>query len=193
MCCDTVNRGVAYGDGKIFLQQADSMLVALDAKSGKVVWSVKNGDPKLGAVNTNAPHVFKDKVITGISGGEWGVRGYLSAYDIKTGKHGVARYSTGPDDEMRIDPNNHDDLDRWRDAAGRSRLQPEDLEGRSVEDRRRHDLGLVQLRSEPEPVVLRHRQSQHLEPGPASWRQQVVHDASGRATSTPATSSGFIR
>src|SRR5262245_53829331 len=72
MCCDTVNRGLAYAEGKVILQQADSMLVALDAKSGKVAWSTKNGDPKLGAVNTNAPHVFKDKVFTGISGGEWG-------------------------------------------------------------------------------------------------------------------------
>ena len=48
MCCDTVNRGVAYGDGKIFLNQADTTLVALDAKTGKVVWSVKNGDPTQG-------------------------------------------------------------------------------------------------------------------------------------------------
>ncbi len=105
MCCDTVNRGLAYGDGKIFLQQADSMLVAMDAKTGKVVWSVKNGDPKVGAVNTNAPHVFKDKVITGISGGEWGVRGYISAYNIKDGKMVWRGYSVGPDAEMLIDPN----------------------------------------------------------------------------------------
>jgi len=103
MCCDTVNRGVAYGAGKIFLQQADTTLVALDAKTGKVVWSVKNGDPKVGAVNTNAPHVFKDKVITGISGGEWGVRGYLTAYDINTGKQVWRAYSTGPDAEMLVD------------------------------------------------------------------------------------------
>ena len=48
MCCDTVNRGLAYAEGKIFLQQADSTLVALDAKTGKVVWCVKNGDPKVG-------------------------------------------------------------------------------------------------------------------------------------------------
>jgi PQQ-dependent dehydrogenase (methanol/ethanol family) len=105
MCCDTVNRGLAYAENKIFLQQADSVLVALDAKTGKVVWSVKNGDPKLGAVNTNAPHVFKDKVITGISGGEWGVRGYITAYDINTGKQVWRAYSTGPDAEMLIDPN----------------------------------------------------------------------------------------
>jgi PQQ-dependent dehydrogenase (methanol/ethanol family) len=104
MCCDTVNRGLAYAENKIFLQQADSMLVALDANTGKVIWSVKNGDPKVGAVNTNAPHVFKDKVITGISGGEWGVRGYLTAYDINTGKQVWRAYSTGPDEEMLIDP-----------------------------------------------------------------------------------------
>ncbi|HEY4067282.1 MAG TPA: PQQ-binding-like beta-propeller repeat protein, partial [Burkholderiaceae bacterium] len=104
MCCDTVNRGLAYGAGKIFLQQADSTLVALDAKTGKPVWSVKNGDPKVGAVNTNAPHVFKDKVITGIAGGEWGVRGYITAYDINTGKQVWRGYSTGPDAEMMVDP-----------------------------------------------------------------------------------------
>jgi len=104
MCCDTVNRGLAFGDGKVILQQADSNLIALDAKSGKLVWSVKNGDPKLGAVNSNAPHVFKDKVITGISGGEWGVRGFIAAYDLKTGKPAWKGYSVGPDNEMLMDP-----------------------------------------------------------------------------------------
>jgi PQQ-dependent dehydrogenase (methanol/ethanol family) len=104
MCCDTVNRGLGYGDGKIFLQQADTTLVALDANTGKVVWSVKNGDPKIGETNTNAPHVFKDKVITGISGGEFGVRGRLIAYDIKTGKMAWTAWSTGPDSELLFDP-----------------------------------------------------------------------------------------
>ena len=100
MCCDTVNRGLAYADGKIFLQQADTNLVALDAKSGKELWKVKNGDPKKGETNTNAPHVFKDNVITGISGGEFGVRGYVAAYNIKTGKQVWKAYSTGPDAEI---------------------------------------------------------------------------------------------
>ncbi|MBC7572986.1 MAG: methanol/ethanol family PQQ-dependent dehydrogenase [Herminiimonas sp.] len=104
MCCDTVNRGVAFGDGKIFLQQADTTLVALDAKTGKEVWKVKNGNPKAGETNTNAPHIFKDKVITGISGGEFGVRGRLTAYDIKTGKEVWKGYSVGPDAEMLMDP-----------------------------------------------------------------------------------------
>jgi lanthanide-dependent methanol dehydrogenase len=113
MCCDTVNRGLAYAEGKVFLQQADSTLVALDARTGKVVWSVKNGDPSLGAVNTNAPHVFKDKVITGISGGEWGVRGYLAAYNINSGDLVWRGYSVGPDDEMLIDPNT---TTTWKDG-----------------------------------------------------------------------------
>ncbi|MFT3956139.1 MAG: methanol/ethanol family PQQ-dependent dehydrogenase [Piscinibacter sp.] len=104
MCCDTVNRGLAYAEGKVILQQADSNLIALDAKTGKLVWSVKNGDPKLGAVNTNAPHVFKDKVITGISGGEWGVRGFIAAYNLADGKPAWKGYSVGPDAEMLIDP-----------------------------------------------------------------------------------------
>jgi lanthanide-dependent methanol dehydrogenase len=104
MCCDTVNRGLAYGDGKIFLQQADTTLVALDAKTGKVVWSVKNGNPKIGETNTNAPHVFKDKVYTGISGGEFGVRGRMQAYDIKTGRLVWKAYSEGTDAEMIMDP-----------------------------------------------------------------------------------------
>jgi lanthanide-dependent methanol dehydrogenase len=114
MCCDTVYRGLAYAENKIFLQQADSTLLALDAGTGKVIWSVKNGDPKVGAVNTNAPHVFKDKVITGISGGEWGVRGFLAAYDINTGKLAWKAYSTGPDAEMLMDP---DKTMTWTDGA----------------------------------------------------------------------------
>jgi PQQ-dependent dehydrogenase (methanol/ethanol family) len=105
MCCDTVNRGLAYGDGKIFLQQADTTLVALDANTGKVVWSVKNGDPKIGETNTNAPHVFKDKVLTGISGGEFGVRGRVIAYNIKDGKKVWTGWSIGPDSDLLMDPN----------------------------------------------------------------------------------------
>jgi PQQ-dependent dehydrogenase (methanol/ethanol family) len=106
MCCDTVSRGVAYADGKIFLQQADTTLVALDAKTGKEIWKVKTGNPKAGETATNAPHVFKDKIITGISGGEFGVRGRITAYDMNTGKEMWKAFSTGPDDEMKISPTN---------------------------------------------------------------------------------------
>ncbi|MGI9301368.1 MAG: PQQ-binding-like beta-propeller repeat protein, partial [Gammaproteobacteria bacterium] len=104
MCCDTVARGLAYADGKVFLQQADTTLVALDAASGKVVWKAVNGDPKMGMTNTNAPIVIGDKIYTGISGGEFGVRGFLAAYSINDGSLIWKGYSTGPDDEMLIDP-----------------------------------------------------------------------------------------
>jgi PQQ-dependent dehydrogenase (methanol/ethanol family) len=104
MCCDTVNRGVSYGDGKIFLHQADTTLVALDAKTGKVVWSVKNGDPSKGQTGTSAPHVIKDKILVGISGGEFGVQCHVTAYDIKDGKRLWRAYSEGPDDQIMVDP-----------------------------------------------------------------------------------------
>jgi PQQ-dependent dehydrogenase (methanol/ethanol family) len=104
MCCDTVNRGVAYADGKIFLHQADTTVVALDAKTGKVVWSVKNGDPKKGETNTATVLPVKDKVIVGISGGEFGVRGSVTAYSIADGKLLWRGYSMGPDSDTLIDP-----------------------------------------------------------------------------------------
>ncbi|WP_152207350.1 methanol/ethanol family PQQ-dependent dehydrogenase [Marinobacter changyiensis] len=104
MCCDTVNRGLAYAEGKIFLQQADTTLVALDAESGEVLWQTINGDPSKAETNTNAPLVIGNKIITGISGGEFGVRGYTSAYDINDGKLIWRAYSTGPDETMLIDP-----------------------------------------------------------------------------------------
>jgi PQQ-dependent dehydrogenase (methanol/ethanol family) len=104
MCCDTVNRGLAYADGKIFLHQADTTLVALDAKDGKVVWQAKNGDPTKGETGTSAPMVVKDKVLVGISGGEFGVQCHVTAYDLKSGKQVWRAYSEGPDDQLLVDP-----------------------------------------------------------------------------------------
>lgn len=107
MCCDTVNRGVAYGDGKIILNQADTMVTALDAKTGKVVWSIQNGEAKDGSKGesgTHAPIVIKDKVIVGISGGEFGVRGWVAAYNLKDGSLAWKGYSMGPDADTLIDP-----------------------------------------------------------------------------------------
>jgi len=103
MCCDTVNRGVAYADGKIFLYQADTHLVALDAKTGKEVWKTLNGDVKRGETGTSAPVVANDKVIVGISGAEFGVQGYLSAYNIKDGSLAWKAYNVGPDDQILFD------------------------------------------------------------------------------------------
>ena len=124
MCCDTVYRGLAYADGKIFLQQADTTLVGLDANTGEKLWSTVNGDPKKGETNTASPIVIGDKVYTGISGGEFGVRGFLAAYNINDGSLVWKAYSTGPDDEMLVDPENtmsmgkpvgpNSSLDTWK-------------------------------------------------------------------------------
>ena len=109
LCCDNVNRGLGYGDGKIYLHQNDGNLVALDAKTGAKVWSTLVNDPKVGATNTNAPHVIKDKVLTGCSGAEFGVRCFIAAYNIKDGSLAWKAYSTGPDAEILHDKNTNKD------------------------------------------------------------------------------------
>jgi PQQ-dependent dehydrogenase (methanol/ethanol family) len=110
MCCDTVNRGLAYADGKLFLHQADTSLVALDAKTGNVAWSVKTGDPGKGETGTGAPMVVKDKVYIGVSGGEFGVRGWVTAYSVADGKQIWRAYSEGPDSDVLVDPQKTTDL-----------------------------------------------------------------------------------
>ncbi len=104
MCCDTVNRGVAYGDGKIILNQSDATVVALDAKTGRELWHVKNGDPAKGETMTMAPMIVKDKVFVGISGGEFGTQGRFTAYNLKDGSLAWNAYSVGPDDQLKVDP-----------------------------------------------------------------------------------------
>ncbi|MGH6897465.1 MAG: methanol/ethanol family PQQ-dependent dehydrogenase [Geminicoccaceae bacterium] len=106
MCCDTVNRGPAYADGKIFLLQADNNVVALDAQTGEEIWKVSNGDITKGETGTMSPLVIRDKVYVGISGGEFGVQGHVTAYDINSGELVWRAYSTGPDDMTLMDPQN---------------------------------------------------------------------------------------
>ena len=106
MCCDTVNRGPAYAEGKIFLHLADTTVVALNAKTGEVVWSAVNGDPSKGETNTATVLPVKDKIIVGISGGEFGVRSHVTAYDINTGERVWRAYSMGPDSDTLLDPAN---------------------------------------------------------------------------------------
>lgn len=103
-CCDLVNKGVAYAEGKILISTLDTHVYALDAKTGKVLWSAQNGDPQLGQTMTIAPLVVHDKVIVGISGGEYGVRGHLTAYDLNTGKLVWRANSVGPDSDILFDP-----------------------------------------------------------------------------------------
>jgi PQQ-dependent dehydrogenase (methanol/ethanol family) len=101
-CCDVVNRGAALADGRLFFNTLDNQTIALDAQSGKELWRAKLGDISRGETMTMAPLVVKGKVLVGNSGGELGVRGWLTALDAKTGKIAWRAYSTGPDNEVLI-------------------------------------------------------------------------------------------
>ena len=102
-CCDLVNRGVGYGAGKIIVDALDGQVIALDMNTGKVDWLVHNADPSMGQTLTSAPLIVKDKyVVVGVSGGEFGVRGYLTAYNIANGKRVWRAYSEGPDSDTLI-------------------------------------------------------------------------------------------
>lgn len=103
-CCDVVNRGAVYSGGKIFYNTLDNHTVAVD-EQGKEVWKTKLGDINKGETMTMAPLVVKDKVLVGNSGGEMGVRGWMTALDATSGKIAWRAYSTGPDAECLIGPN----------------------------------------------------------------------------------------
>lgn len=101
-CCDVINRGAAYNNGKIFFNTLDNHTVALDAKTGKELWTVKLGEIGRGQTMTMAPLVVRGKVLVGNSGGELGVRGWLTALDENNGRIVWRAYSTGPDKDVLI-------------------------------------------------------------------------------------------
>jgi lanthanide-dependent methanol dehydrogenase len=103
-CCDVVNRGAAYSNGRIFYNTLDDHTVAVDAATGKLVWKTQVGDINRGETITMAPLVVKNKVLVGNSGGEMGVRGWLTALDAGTGQIAWRAYSTGPDKDVLIGP-----------------------------------------------------------------------------------------
>ena len=94
-CCDVVNRGVAVADGKVVIGALDGRLIALDKDTGKVVWSSQTTDPEKNYTITGAPRIVGNNVIIGNGGAEYGVRGYVSAYDLATGEQ-VWRFYTVP-------------------------------------------------------------------------------------------------
>ncbi len=100
-CCDLVNRGVAYGDGMIIANALDGTVYALNEANGSIVWRYKEANPELGQTVTSAPFVIGEhnRVIVGVSGGEYGVRGYITALDLHTGKRVWRAYSMGPDSD----------------------------------------------------------------------------------------------
>ena len=86
VCCGSNNRGVAILGDTLFMGTLDGHLVAVDARNGRQIWNQEIGDPKLGYSITLAPLIVKDKVLIGVGGGEYGIRGYITAHDPKTGK-----------------------------------------------------------------------------------------------------------
>ena len=157
-CCDVVNRGVALHKGKVFVGAYDGRLIALDAASGKKVWEKDTIiDHKHSYTITGAPRVANGKVIIGNGGAEYGVRGYVTAYDAETGSQAWRWFVVPGDPEQALRGRVH--------GGGRQDLGPR----RQVlgERRRRHGVGQHHLRPRPQHGLSRHRQRLAVEPQPA--------------------------
>jgi quinohemoprotein ethanol dehydrogenase len=125
ICCDVVNRGVALYNGKVYVGTLDGRLIALDRHTGGVVWSVQTTDPAKAYSITAAPRIARDKVIIGNSGSEYGVRGYVTAYDVETGKQAWRLYTVPGDPKsgheskaMEIAAKTWRGKDWWRTGGG---------------------------------------------------------------------------
>ncbi|MER9441594.1 methanol/ethanol family PQQ-dependent dehydrogenase [Mesorhizobium sp. M0340] len=118
-CCDVVNRGAAFFDGRIYFNTLDGHTIAIDAATGKPVWNTHIGNINIGETITMAPLVVKGKVLVGNSGGEMGVRGWIKALDAGDGHVVWTAYNTGPDAEVLIGPDfkPHYDMDKGKDLG----------------------------------------------------------------------------
>ncbi|WP_352699287.1 methanol/ethanol family PQQ-dependent dehydrogenase [Mesorhizobium sp. M0152] len=118
-CCDVVNRGAVFSDGRVFFNTLDGHTIALDAGSGKPIWNTQIGNINIGETITMAPLVVKGKVLVGNSGGEMGVRGWVKALDAADGHVVWTAYSTGPDKDVLIGPDfkPHYDMDKGKDLG----------------------------------------------------------------------------
>jgi lanthanide-dependent methanol dehydrogenase len=104
-CCDTVNRGMSYADGKLVFGTLDGYVIALDAATGKEIWVVKHAHPDKGETITPAPIIANDKVIIGFGGDEFAARGRVTAYNLADGKKVWECHSTGTDKDVCLTPN----------------------------------------------------------------------------------------
>jgi lanthanide-dependent methanol dehydrogenase len=111
-CCDVVNRGASFANGKIIYSLLDAHVVAVNANDGTEAWRTKVGDINIGETMTAAPLIVKNKVIVGNSGGEMGVRGYVAALDVDSGKKLWRAYNTGSDKDVKIGANFHPFYDK---------------------------------------------------------------------------------
>ena len=162
-CCGRVSRGLAILGDTLYMGTIDAHLVAIDAKTGKILWDhvvEKVGDKATEKYAiTHAPVVVKDKIIVGIAGGDLGVRGFICAFDAKTGKEALALL--------------HDSRQR--------RARQRDVVGRLVENRRRRRVEQRRVRRGDEPRLLRHRQSRARLGRPRAPRRQLVQRQRRRA------------
>ena len=142
-CCDTVNRGVSYADGKFVFGTLDGYVIALDAATGKEAWVVKHAHPDKGETITPAPIIANDKVIIGFGGDEFAARGRVTAYDLADGKKVWECQSTGTDKDVCLTPGHQQEASGVRHGRQGSRHQH--LSGRRVEAWRRRGVGLVCL------------------------------------------------
>jgi alcohol dehydrogenase (cytochrome c) len=126
VCCGANNRGLAILNGTLFMGTLDAHLVAIDARSGKALWKTQVATGKSGYSVTVAPLVVKDKVIVGVGGGEWGIRGFIAAYDAATGKE-LWRFYTIPApgepgsetwEKCPPDSKSYCDADAWKHGGG---------------------------------------------------------------------------
>ncbi|PYT01627.1 MAG: PQQ-dependent dehydrogenase, methanol/ethanol family [Acidobacteria bacterium] len=118
-CCDVVNRGATFANGRVFINTLDGQTCAVDAATGAELWKTKLGNINIGESITMAPLVVKDKVLVGNSGGEFGVRGWLAALDANSGSLVWKAWSTGPDTDVLIGANYKPfyDMDRGTDLG----------------------------------------------------------------------------
>jgi lanthanide-dependent methanol dehydrogenase len=120
-CCDAVNRGAFYADGKVIYNLLDGHTVAIDAASGKELWKTQVADLRSGETITMAPFVVKGVVIVGPSGGELGIHSWLKGLDLQTGKVLWTARNAGPDSEVLARPGRfHSFYDKGEDLAARS-------------------------------------------------------------------------
>ena len=176
-CCGPNNRGVAVYNDKVYMGTLNSKLVALDAKTGSLIWQTDIADPTLGYSETMAPTAVNGKILIGTNGGEYGIRGFVRAYDAESGKL-VWNFDTIPENSVGVWAT-HDATgkDMHRDIEAEKAALEED--GRSLQDARRRRVAEPGGRSQDQPHLLRGRQPitdlRWLAP---SWRQPI-HQLAG--------------
>ena len=169
VCCGPVNRGFAMLGNRLFMTTLDAHLIALDARTGEVVWDIALEDYKKGYASTIAPLVVKNKVIVGVAGGEYGAPGFIAAYDVETGKR-VWKFNTVPPQR---------------------RVRQRHVVRRFGGARRRRRLGDRQLRSGVEPCSSTAPATRHPTfMGPTGWATTCSPTRWWRSTPTPASGAG---